>query len=46
MVMTMNTKTSGCPGYNDKSKDQLRAHKRLVMPPHDLSLQISLRQRF
>ena len=38
--------TSGCPGYNDKSKDQLRAHERLGMPPQDLLLQISLGQRF
>ena len=36
----------GCPGYNDKSKDQLRAHERLVTPPQDLLLQISLGQRF
>jgi hypothetical protein len=38
--------TSGCSGYNDKSKDQLRAHEKLVTPPQDILLQISLGQRF
>ena len=32
-----NPETSGCSGYNDKSKDQLRAHERLMMPPQDIS---------
>jgi hypothetical protein len=36
------TKTISCPGYNDKSKDQLRAHERLMRHPQDLLLQISL----